>query len=87
MHRAESIDLVFFEIDSNSQRYFKILAVKYGAIDLLTDIGSWAGLMLAAYIILWWYQWLAKPFGGKTKLGIGLDDLTCSCGYQLIPFI
>jgi hypothetical protein len=54
---------VIFEVDTNSQRYFKVLAVKYGAIDLLTDIGSWAGLMLAAYIILWWYQWLAKPFG------------------------
>lgn len=54
---------LIFEVDTNSQRYFKVLAVKYGAIELLTDIGSWAGLMLAAYIILWWYQWLAAPFG------------------------
>ena len=54
---------VIFEIDPTSERQYRILAVKYGVIDLLTDVGSWAGLMLASYILLWWYQWVFKPFG------------------------
>ena len=43
--------------------YINGYQVKYGVIDLLTDVGSWAGLMLASYILLWWYQWVFKPFG------------------------
>lgn len=54
---------VIFEIDPSSERRFKVIAVRYGVIDLLTDVGSWAGLMLASYIILWWYMWITKPFG------------------------
>lgn len=61
---------VIFEIDPTSERRFKILAVRYNVIDLLNDIGSWAALMLAAYIILWWYQWLTKPFGNVTSYDV-----------------
>lgn len=46
------------------------MAVRYSVIDLLTDIGSWAGLMLAAYIILWWYQWITKPFGNVNSYDV-----------------
>ena len=30
------------------------------------DHATEAGLMLAAYIILWWYHWITKPFGNVT---------------------